>query len=458
MSHYRGPIVRTLVVAYLSTFLNLGALFCGLPLFQEWLLRRSCTNLARHAGVPQNEGDIENYCMANDAVVSKQAGDDYAWLMGTSTGVAFLTSAILTSITDYIGRKSVLVFSAATTLAIYIGWTGVSYFQRSVYWFVPFHAISGIGGGMSTTLGVTFAIVADVTTPAQRSVFVAGVLGCVYVAGMVGPLVGGAVAQHAGGGPTGQGYTWAFATAGALQIMQIVVLIVALPESLPTSERLARPRISLRAIAEVTIQPAIYLFKTSWATALIGVVYTMQYVVIVGSFSIVVFFAKLDRFGLSAEQVGRVVFFNSVGKTFAVFVALPLIVLAYQRWAPCACCRRRINGEISAGQLGADPRDLFFDDKDLAAGLVAAAAGERTAASADEVSRRGSGRVQRRHDHVRCSGSGSACASACILSAEDARSPAHANLWALRVGLANAGEFLLFPVTVVDLIPADNLT
>ena len=354
--------MRTLVAAYLGIFLNMAALFMALPSWQEWLIVRSCADLSSAAAAassmsPSSNATTTYDCGAHDAEVSSVAGNHYARLLFANTFVSFLTSGALSSVSDFVGRRGVLILCAATGVVLYVGWVGVVYFNLALAWFIPFHIVAGLGGGMATAIAVTISIIADTTTSAQRSLYVAAVLGIVYVSGMVGPLLGGYVTQYCPGG-----YLATFSIALGLQLGQLCVVVCILPESLPSTKRLPRPPLSLRTAAQFYFGPVSFVFTSSVSLALISALYALQYVVLCGTFSLLVLYVKMSKFDFTAEEVGHILTINYAAKSASVFLCIPIITGMWR----CFSARSSSSGgeggekEIAVGGLLLVARIGFF--------------------------------------------------------------------------------------------------
>jgi multidrug resistance protein len=148
---------------------------------------------------------------------------ELGWLVGIFSLVQLFSGPIIGKISDRIGRKPVLLIS--------IVGTAVGYFitgSASAAWMLFLgRIIDGASGG---NIATAQACIADVTAPEQRSRAM-GFIGAAFGLGFIlGPAIGGILAQWSHALP--------FYFAGALAAFNAVLVWVRLPETLSEERRL----------------------------------------------------------------------------------------------------------------------------------------------------------------------------------------------------------------------------
>lgn len=129
-----------------------------------------------------------------------------------------LTAPFLGRISDYKGRRPVLIISTILSLFSFI----VYIFAGHWAIFLASRILGGIGGA---NIGVAFAYVADVTTPENRAKGM-GIVGAAFGLGFIfGPPIGAMLVEANNGGPMILGAVAAFMT-----IINLVFLLMYLPE------------------------------------------------------------------------------------------------------------------------------------------------------------------------------------------------------------------------------------
>jgi len=138
-------------------------------------------------------------------------------LLGASYSLMqFLFSAPIGRLSDRVGRRPVLLVSVALISVGYL----IFGLATSIPMLFAARMISGLGGA---NLGAAQAIIADVTTPAERSKGM-GLIGAAFGLGFIfGPAIGGLLGQHH---PT----TPIFAAAG-LALLNLLFIARYLPET-----------------------------------------------------------------------------------------------------------------------------------------------------------------------------------------------------------------------------------
>ncbi|MBB5206682.1 TCR/Tet family MFS transporter [Chiayiivirga flava] len=135
----------------------------------------------------------------------------------------FVASPIIGSLSDQVGRRPVILLSAAGLAADYV----LMALAPNLWWLAVGRIIAGITSSSFTTV---FAYMADITPPAQRA-RAYGLIGAAFSAGFVaGPALGGVLGEISPRAPF-----WAAAAASGLAF---VYGLLVLPESLAPEKRM----------------------------------------------------------------------------------------------------------------------------------------------------------------------------------------------------------------------------
>jgi MFS transporter, DHA1 family, tetracycline resistance protein len=197
------------------------------------------------------------------------ASDFVATLLAASYSLMqFLFIPLWGRLSDRVGRRPVLLFSIAASV---VGMALLG-FARSLTMLFLARLWSGVA---TANIAVAQAYIADVTTPETRAKGM-GLIGMGFGLGfIIGPAVGGELGQYE---VMGQEGTLAAFTAAGLSVINLVLALFTLPESLPRERRGAagghRRVLDLRAIREVSRLPgmavavAISFFVIFWFSGL----------------------------------------------------------------------------------------------------------------------------------------------------------------------------------------------
>lgn len=136
----------------------------------------------------------------------------------------FIASPVIGTLSDQVGRRPVILISAAGLAADYV----LIALAPNLWWLALGRMLSGVTSASFTTV---YAYMADITAPAQRA-RAYGLIGAAFSAGFVaGPLLGGVLAEWSPRAP--------FWVASALSGIAFVYGLFILPESLPLARRMA---------------------------------------------------------------------------------------------------------------------------------------------------------------------------------------------------------------------------
>ena len=202
-------------------------------------------------------------------------------LLAVYSGMGFIFSPVVGTLSDRIGRRSILLLS---TIGQATGFF-IMGAATTLLWLFLARTIDGIFGA---NVSVTQAYVADVTPPQDRS-RVLGLLGAAFGVGFIcGPLLGGILSQVSLSAP--------FYFAGGLAAANAVLIFFILPESLPAEDRSKPDRVAF-----------VTLFKEGRGPVIVPLM--AAYFFMMAGFSILTSFFAIfteDRFGYNASANGYI--------------------------------------------------------------------------------------------------------------------------------------------------------
>jgi MFS family permease len=212
----------------------------------------------------------------------------------------FLFVPVWGRISDRVGRRPVLMWSVAATAIGMTALGGALIFSTSVLWLFAARAFSGIA---TANIGTASAYIADVTKPEDRARGM-GVIGIAFGMGfIIGPAVGGALADIAIGGR--HGAVPCFVAAG-LSVLNFGWAWFGLRESLAPERRATGKRslapLDLRAAREALARPGIAI------AVLVNFVMILSFTILDQTFR----FYNADLFQMGALDTGLVLTFVGV--------------------------------------------------------------------------------------------------------------------------------------------------
>jgi DHA1 family tetracycline resistance protein-like MFS transporter len=260
------------------------------------------------------------------------AAEVSGWIAFLYASVQFLMGPVIGGLSDRFGRRPVLLASLAAFSLDYV----VMAFAPTLWWLVAARVVAGITGA---TFPTAYAYIADVTPPEKRGANF-GVIGMAFGFGfIIGPALGGFVAQF--------GTEVPFLVSAGLAMANFLYGLFVLPESLPPEKRRAfewrranpvGALLRLKSAHPVVLMLAVTVF-----------VWTLSYQSL---YSIWSYHGQL-RYGWTAEQVG---------------------------WSLAAV---GVTGAIVQGFLGRKLIPRFGQRRIIVFGLISAVAGYTTYAMAD---------------------------------------------------------------------------
>src|ERR1700758_2884443 len=202
-------------------------------------------------------------------------------LLAVYSGMGFIFSPIVGSLSDRLGRRSILLLS---TIGQATGFF-IMGAANSLLWLFVARIIDGIFGA---NVSATQAYVADVTSPEDRSRAM-GLLGAAFGVGFIfGPLIGGVLSQISLSAP--------FYFAASLAAANAVLIFFVLPESLPVKDNSKPDRESF-----------VRLFREGLGAVIVPLM--AAYFFMMTGFSILTSFFAIfteDRFGYNASANGYI--------------------------------------------------------------------------------------------------------------------------------------------------------
>lgn len=161
------------------------------------------------------------------------------WMMACYSLAQFFFSPLLGRLSDYVGRRPVLLVSLVASIASYL-WLG---FANALWMLFAARLLSGAGAG---NIAAAQAYITDVTPPEGRAKAM-GMIGAAFGLGFtVGPALGGLVA---GSNPGATDLSRPAFVAAGLSTLALAIALARLKESRPPQARDGGPRPSRLRVA-----------------------------------------------------------------------------------------------------------------------------------------------------------------------------------------------------------------
>jgi len=214
-----------------------------------------------------------------------------------------LSGPILGRLSDRYGRKKLLALSQAGSALGYL----ILGLSNSLPLLFMARIIDGVTGG---NISIAQAFIADITTKENRAKGM-GIIGAAFGLGFIfGPAIGGFLAKYS--------YSYPAYFATAVSVITVLLTLLTLPETVPTTERAqaTKAKISWSAFKEVLISPHIgYLVVTFF---LVNSAFSLMQ----GSFAL----WTQQKFGFGPEQNGYIFAFVGIMAVICQLVLLPFMV------------------------------------------------------------------------------------------------------------------------------------
>ncbi len=235
-------------------------------------------------------------------------GRDLGLLTATYAITQLLFSPVWGQVSDRIGRRPVLLIGVAGCVG-----TQLLYGLATHLWM--FFVVRALAGAITSAVFPTaMAYIADATTPEERSGGMGLVTAAMYAGMMLGPGLGGLLANY--------GLAVPFFAAAALSAVVLLFVWLAVPESLPAELR-SRQAARLPGAELISIGPALRgPLKQLFALSFVFACGMSQFWGIFGLYA-------ARRFGYGPSQVGMVMAAMGVG---SAIVQAFLVGRAARRW------------------------------------------------------------------------------------------------------------------------------
>ncbi|KAJ5773265.1 hypothetical protein N7457_008161 [Penicillium paradoxum] len=169
--------------------------------------------------------------------------------LATYTG----SMAIWTKISDIIGRKQTII----TALVILLGFSIGCGCSQTVDQLIIFRALQGIGGAGAYAL--TILCIYEIAPKTKLPTYSSLMSFCLVFASLIGPIVGGALAE-------GSEWRWTFLLNAPLCAIAIVIIIVAMPKNFGLDQHTPsfRTRASYRSFASLDLMGSFLMMAGSF--------------------------------------------------------------------------------------------------------------------------------------------------------------------------------------------------
>ena len=228
-------------------------------------------------------------------------------LTATYPMMQFFSTPVLGQLSDRYGRKPVLAVSLAGTAAGYVLFAiGVG--VRSVPLLFVSRAIDGLTGG---NVSVAHAVIADITPPEERTKAFGLAMGTFGAAMILGPVLGGTLAD-----PSVSSWFTAktpFLVAAALAALNTVSILLAFAET-------HKPA----AAAPIQLVRNLKNLARAYARPKLRPIFAAQFFVMTGNALFITFFGVflIDRFAFSQHQIARFFGYTGALMIFTQFITL----------------------------------------------------------------------------------------------------------------------------------------
>ncbi len=149
-------------------------------------------------------------------VTDLQGNDLYTWVVAIYLLTSTITVPFYGKLSDYFGRKPLLVIG----ITVFLAGSALSGLSSTMWQLILFRGIQGLGAG--SLFPIALAVIGDLFTPAERGKY-QGLFGAVFgLAALVGPFLGGVITDNIG-------WHWIFYINLPVGLLSLFVIFRVLP-------------------------------------------------------------------------------------------------------------------------------------------------------------------------------------------------------------------------------------
>ncbi|KAJ3097802.1 hypothetical protein HDU97_004538 [Phlyctochytrium planicorne] len=346
---------------------------CLLPL-QGFLLQKACWELGVHGSVEPfaTKDEDAEACRASEEA-SKLAGRWLTIYLLCAALPAILATPVLGMLLDSIGRRPIMLLSAAVLLVNILSIVGAG--LGLPFWVIFLgNFVCGSFGGYHILVVALHSYISDTVTEANRAQFFSFSDAILSAAAFAAPYVGGVLVTFLG--PLGSFYT-----AFAIELVVLLYISLIIPESLAVENRKTIAA-SPEAIASQSVAPAWKdVLYFAWVSAvssfstlrgrsktLVAVYLFVGDCIVAGLGNYIILFFTL-RFNWTPIELGQYLLVVSVYRMFYLAIVLPTMIYLFIRYR--AAIGSGVDPGISKERFGFDLGMLKFAWSLMAVGYVA---------------------------------------------------------------------------------------
>ncbi|XP_027037860.1 proton-coupled folate transporter-like [Pocillopora damicornis] len=237
-----------LLTVEIVIFLYLTGIILEIPVIQQYLYHRAREELK----VP---GEDENDTICNpryenssehsmDDKVHKKASQYILWVSMTLTLPAIFTACFLGSWSDKRGRKGPMITASVGSALDALIILAAIHWKLPIYVFMIASALAGLGGYYPTMVLALLAYVADTSPPDSRALRLGILEAIAFICGTVVYFVSGVWIKN-------YGYQSIYLVILSLHLLNLVYVVILLPESLPQELKKNKAVLSCNSIKTI---------------------------------------------------------------------------------------------------------------------------------------------------------------------------------------------------------------
>ncbi|KFV10275.1 Solute carrier family 46 member 3, partial [Pterocles gutturalis] len=228
------------------------------PLAQQFIYRRQYNaTFISDSNATYCEQNTSSPAYIKQKEVQEKASVFRMQLDLTGAVPSLIVAFVIVANGDRQGRKRSLVLPSMGALIGNICLTVISYFSLSLCILFAVAFITGLCGSMATFLGGGFAFIADVCQDEKQKTTRIAVVDLIF------GVVSGVAGLSSGYFLRGVGFTWTFAIASLLHVINIIYIIFFLEDSVSMSEFQHQEPVSCKELLRETFSGVYMLFKTA---------------------------------------------------------------------------------------------------------------------------------------------------------------------------------------------------